>query len=252
MTIGSYLLPPILMRFKREHPGAEIVVRLGDRDIVCGDVLSGAADYGVLIARGIPPGVELDIVGTDKMVFICSPSHHLAGRQRVSMAELADEAFILAPSGSSYRKVIDEVLTQHGLQKVAVHMELDSDEGLKRGVLQGLGIGLALRSGVEWELEQGVICEVDLDSAPILVDVGLIYHPRQRESPMLEAFRRYLSEQLREHLRDRNGVDGSSNPTQEGPPVADDHRTLEVGNGQSEAGSQGPARRAARRLAHHR
>jgi DNA-binding transcriptional LysR family regulator len=168
------------------------------------------------------------------------------------MATLAEEAFILAPTGSSYRKVIDEVLAQHGLQKVAVHMELDSDEGQKRGVLQGLGIGLGLRSAVEWELEQGVICEVHVDSAPILVDVGLIYHPRQRESPMLAEFRKYLSEQLREHFRGRDGVADDASTTQLQASPVDGHHTLPAGNGQSEAGSQGPARRATRRLAHHR
>src|SRR5437763_1524944 len=29
ITIGSHVLPPILSRFKREHGGAEIVVRIG-------------------------------------------------------------------------------------------------------------------------------------------------------------------------------------------------------------------------------
>src|SRR5436190_6741338 len=31
MTVGSYVLPKILSRVKREHPGAEIVLRLGER-----------------------------------------------------------------------------------------------------------------------------------------------------------------------------------------------------------------------------
>lgn len=252
MTIGSYLLPPILGRFKREHPGAEIVVRLADRDVVCSDILSGAIDYGVFIARGIPPGLEVKVVGTDEMVFICAPSHRLARRRRVSMAELANEAFILAPTGSSYRKVIDEVLAQFGLEKVSVHMELDSDEGLKRGVLQGLGIGLGLRSAVEWELEQGVIIEVPVDSAPLLVDLGLIYHPRQRESPMLEAFRGYLSDQLREHFSGRSGA-AASLPSRKGNgSLPDGNNSTKAGKEQGEAGPQKPPRRAAGRLANHR
>jgi len=253
MTMGSYVLPPILGRFKREHPGAEIVVRLADRDVVCGDILSGAVDFGILIARGIPHGLEVEVVGTDEMVFICAPSHRLARRRRVSMAELANEAFILAPTGSSYRKVIDEVLAQHGLEKVSVHMELDSDEGLKRGVLQGLGIGLGLRSAVEWELEQGVITEVPVDAAPLLVDVGLIYHPRQRESPMLEAFRRYLSDQLREHFSGRGGAAASLPSRGKGNgSLPDGNNSTKAGKEQGETGSQKPPRRAAGRLAHHR
>lgn len=204
MSVGSYLLPPILSRFKRAHPGAEIVVRLGDRDEVCADVLAGRVDCAVLIAREIPPGLEVEVVGTDEMVIICALSHRLAHRKRVSMSELAHEAFILAPRGSSYRKVIDDLLAEHGLKNLRVAMELDGSEGLKRGVQQGLGLGVALRSGLEWELEHGVVAEVAVADARLQVEMGLIYHPTQRESPMVQGFREYLSTQLQDHLAQPN------------------------------------------------
>jgi DNA-binding transcriptional LysR family regulator len=214
MTVGSYLLPPILSRFKRQHPEAEIVVRFGDWEAVCADLLSGAMDYGVLIARDLPVGLEMEIVGTDEMVFICAPAHHLANRARVSLAELASESFILAPKGSSYRRVIDDVLERYGLGGVSVHMELDGNEALKRGVLAGLGVGLGLRSAVGWEVEQGVVREVKIDSAPVSVDIGLLSGPHRRESPILEAFQRYFREQLRQYLSQ-----GSSRPTEAAQPV---------------------------------
>src|SRR5439155_13906416 len=102
MIVGSYLLPTILSRFKREHPEAEIVVRFGDWDAVCADLLSGAMEYGVLIARDLPVGLEMEIVGTDEMVFTCGPTHHLASRAQVPLAKLASESFILPPKDSSY------------------------------------------------------------------------------------------------------------------------------------------------------
>jgi len=200
VTIGSYLLPPILSRFKREHPDAEVVVRLGDRDEICSDVLTGTIDCGVLIAREIPAGLEVDVVGVEELVFICAPSHRFAGREVVRIEDLAEEPFIMAPKGSAYRKVVDDLLQKHGLHKVSVHMELDGAEGLMRAVQQGVGIGLALRSGVEWELEQGVVNQVQVDSVRLLLDMGLIYHARQRESVMLQEFKQYLREQLHQHF----------------------------------------------------
>jgi DNA-binding transcriptional LysR family regulator len=200
VTIGSYLLPPILSRFKRDHPDAEVVVRLGDRDEICADVLSGTISCGVLIAGEIPSGLEVDIIGTEELVFICAPSHRFADRELVRKEDLVEEPFIMAPKGSSFRKVIDDLLEDHGLHKLSVHMELDGAEGLMRGVQQGIGIGLALRSGVEWELEQGVVRQVHVDSVSLLVDMGVIYHARQRESAILEEFKQYLREQLHQHF----------------------------------------------------
>jgi DNA-binding transcriptional LysR family regulator len=63
MTIGSHVLPPILSRFKRQHAGAEIVVRLGERPEICADILSGTIDCGVVVAREIPPELTVEVLG---------------------------------------------------------------------------------------------------------------------------------------------------------------------------------------------
>jgi DNA-binding transcriptional LysR family regulator len=250
VTIGSYLLPPILSRFKRQHPEAEVVVRLGDRDEICSDVLSGNIDCGVLIAREIPPGLEVDVVGTEELVFVCAPSHRFASREIVPIAELANEPFIMAPKGSSYRKVIDDLLEDHGLHHVTIHMELDGAEGLMRGVQQGLGIGLGLRSGVEWELEQGAISEVHVDATPLLVDMGLVYHGRQRESGTLQEFRQYLREQLREHFQRWEAADFAAPVNGHAPQNGTNgNRTNE--RDPSEGQPAKPARRTAGRSADH-
>jgi len=247
VTIGSYLLPPILSRFKREHPEAEVVVRLGDRDEICSDVLTGTIDCGVLIAREIPPGLEVDVVGIEELVFICAPSHRFAERDIVRIEDLAEEPFIMAPKGSAFRKVIDDLLQQHGLHKVSVHMELDGAEGLMRAVQQGVGIGLALRSGVEWELEQGVVNQVHVGSLRLLLDMGLIYHARQRESDMLQEFKQYLREQLHEHFNRWDRSDPNA------PALANGTNGLSAnGKDASERRATQPAGGDPRRSADHR
>lgn len=251
VTIGSYLLPPILSRFKREHPEAEVVVRLGDRDEICSDVLSGTINCGVLIAREIPPGLEVDVIGTEELVFICAPSHRFADRDLVRIEDLGQEPFIMAPKGSSFRKVIDDLLEQHGLHKLSVHMELDGAEGLMRGVQQGIGIGLALRSGVEWELEQGVVRQVHVDSTRLLVDMGVIYHARQSESAILQEFKQYLREQLHEHFHrwELAGLEAPAN----GHPIENGTNGASAnGKDRVERRSEKPAGRGAGRSPHHR
>jgi DNA-binding transcriptional LysR family regulator len=200
ITIGSHVLPPILSRFKREHGGAEIVVRISERHEVCADILSGAVDCGVLIARDIPSELDLEVLGAEEMVFICAPTHRLARCKLAGVAELRAEPFVLAPSGSGYRRVIDELLAEQGLRDVSVLMELDGADSTKRAVQQGLGISVALRSGVEWELEHGLLKEVATGPRP-LVELGLVLHPKRRLSPIIQAFVVYLREQLRAQLR---------------------------------------------------
>lgn len=200
MTVGSYILPPILTHFKQLHPGADFKVEVADRDDLCTGVLTGRIDCAVLIAREIPNGLQTEVLGQDEMVFICAPSHRLAHRKRVYAAELAGEPFIIAPKNSSYRRIIDDILTSQGLESVSVFMELDAAEGVKRGVQQGLGIGLALRSGVGWEIEHGLLCEIPSPGPTPSVELGLIYRPRLNLSPMLSTFMEYLRDELPKQL----------------------------------------------------
>jgi DNA-binding transcriptional LysR family regulator len=200
MTVGSYVLPRILNGFKREHPRAEIVLRLGERDEIGTDILSGAIDCGVMIARQIPPGLEAEGLGSEDMVLIGPADHPLAGLDEVSVQDLANEPFITAPRGSTFRRIMDELLAQKGFGEVNVLMEVDNTEGVKRGVQQGLGFALQLRTGVQWELEHGVLAEIHLPPPPFTVELGLVRRPRQRLSPIIEELITYLRKQLHEHL----------------------------------------------------
>jgi hypothetical protein len=95
---------------------------------------------------------------------------------------------------------MDELLAQKGFGEVNVLMEVDNTEGVKRGVQQGLGFALQLRTGVQWELEHGVLAEIHLPPPPFTVELGLVRRPRQRLSPIIEELITYLRKQLHEHL----------------------------------------------------
>ncbi len=201
MTIGSHVLPPILSRFKRQNPTAEIVVRLGERSEVCAEIANGGVDCGVVIAREIPSDLDVEVVGVEEILFIAAPTHPLAGRTHLEIEDLVGQPFILAPRGSSYRKVIDDLLAEQGLANVPVLMELDGADSVKRAVQQGLGLGVALRSSVEWEIEHGLLQELMLVGPRPHVEIGLVFAPRRRNgSTITQAFVDYLRDQLREQL----------------------------------------------------
>jgi len=200
VTIGSYILPPILTRFKQLHPGVDYGYKQADRDELVSDVMAGVLDCAVLIARQLPTGLAVEVLGSEDMVFICAPSHPLANRKRICPQDLANEPFIIAPRNSSYRRIVDELLASQGLKDVSVFMELDAGEGAKRSVQQGLGIGVAMRSGVDWEIAHGLLREIKLPGPTALVEIGMIYRPRQNVSPMVLAFMDYLREQVGAHL----------------------------------------------------
>ncbi|MBM2809461.1 MAG: LysR family transcriptional regulator [Chloroflexi bacterium] len=206
MTLGSYVLPPILSPFKREHAEAEIVVRLGERAEICNEIESGTIDCAVLIARDIPSQLDVETVGREEVIFMCAPSHRLATHDSVSVEELLNESFVMAPKGTSYRRAIDGLLQANGLGNLPVHMQLDGAEGIKRAAQQGLGIGIGFRLGAEWELQHGLLCELRIPSVELHLELGLVHGAPSSLSPMAQEFLSYLRQALTTSLSPaRNG-----------------------------------------------
>jgi DNA-binding transcriptional LysR family regulator len=175
----------------------------------------------------------MEVVGTEPMIFIVAPSHKLAHRKRRPTArELADEPFVVAPKGTGYRQITDQVLAGQGIENVRVLMEVGVVESIKGAVQEGIAVGVTLRSAVAWEIEQGWLCEVEPPRGRTMVDLALVYRPHRQASPMLQAFLGAL----------RMGLSEQQGETQ----------TEGRGDGRSQPGDQPASGATARRLAHSR
>lgn len=199
MALGSHVLPQIINRFKRDHPGAEIVVRLADRPSLSEELLAGTIDVGVHIAGEVPAGLDVETVGNERMVLICAPSHHLAGRTDMTPEELAEEWFVVPPQGYGYRTVIDQILAEQGLKDIRILMEVGVIESIKCFVEEGSGIGVMLLSSASAELERGLLAEIEAPREPMNVDLVLVRRPHRDGSPLLESFVELLRQGIQEH-----------------------------------------------------
>jgi DNA-binding transcriptional LysR family regulator len=102
----------------------------------------------------------------DQLVLIAGPSHRLADRRQVRLADLAGEALILFGRSASFRDDTEAIFHQAGVVPGSI-MELDNIEAAKKMVERGLGISLVPASVVAAELAAGALTELDLgDAAP--------------------------------------------------------------------------------------
>ncbi|MBI4214182.1 MAG: LysR family transcriptional regulator [Chloroflexi bacterium] len=200
MALGSHVLPPIIHRFKRDHPGAEIVVRLANLHELSEEALAGAIDVGVHIAGEVPAGLEVETVGTERLVFVCAPNHKLAHCSVVTAEDLSKESFVLPPEGFSFRRVTDQVLAEQGITDVRVLMEVGFIESIKSALEHG-GVAVLAHSAVAAEFERRYLCEIPAPKGRPKVNLVLVRRPHRDSSPMLETFVDELRQGLQEHSR---------------------------------------------------
>jgi DNA-binding transcriptional LysR family regulator len=199
-SIGLHQLPPYVTRFMKAHPRVKVHVEYSRTDKVCDACVEGTVDFGIVafpLRRSnlaVVPWLE------EPLVLACAPSHRLARRRSVRLAELGGEPFIAFERDIPTRKTIDRVLRTH---RVAVDtvMEFDNVETIKRSVEVGTGLSILPATTVRREVKSGMLATPALVEGPFTREVGVVYRRGRVLGAAAQAFVRLLTEPARLRLR---------------------------------------------------
>ena len=164
-TIAEYMLPALLGDFKAQYPSVNIHLKVSNTEGVVAMVENNVIDLGVVEAPVSNKNLVVEPCRIDQLVAIAPPHHPLAGKQKVTIAELLEYPFICREEGSGTREVINEYVNHSGISSNDVNtcMELGSPEAIKGAVEAGLGISILSRTTVVKELRLGTLVSVPLD-----------------------------------------------------------------------------------------
>ncbi|MFG0275765.1 MAG: LysR family transcriptional regulator [Phycisphaerales bacterium] len=146
-TALTYLLPPVVSRFRVAHPNLRFFVREAGSRAVAEAVLSGELDLGLVTLPVDVPGRDDLLVlpwVEDELRLITPPGHAMGARKSFRWKDLAGEPMVGFEAGSAVRAVIDKAASEHGVA-LSVVMELRSIESIKHMVAAGIGVGLVSR-----------------------------------------------------------------------------------------------------------
>jgi DNA-binding transcriptional LysR family regulator len=95
-TAGASLVAPAVARFRHEHPGVQVELKLTDPEDPLPDVKEGRADLAIVVRTGEPgpEGVRLVHLLDDPYRAVLPKGHRLAGRRTLDLADLADEPWV--------------------------------------------------------------------------------------------------------------------------------------------------------------
>lgn len=172
-TIGEYLLPSLLGRFKKEIPEMKVTLTIKNTPNVLEDLANDVIDLALVEGLVENESLLVEKFADDELILICSPEHPWAGKVQVD--ELLNERMIMRESGSGTRLVVENILRKHGiLEKINGYMELGSTQAIKGAVEAGLGISILPRLTVAREIDLGVLKEVDIEGVTIKRNLWLV------------------------------------------------------------------------------
>lgn len=189
-TVGNYILPRLLARFRERVPAAQLQLQIGNTREVVTAVRDFDADLGLIEG----PCHASDIVVLpwleDELVIVASPTHPLAKaakRGKLTPKQLSQSCWLLREPGSGTREAVEQALLPH-LVDLQSTMTLGSSESIKNAVAEGLGVSCLSRYVVQ-DLAAADRLSVLATRLPRLTRrLTIVHHRRKLLSESLRGF----------------------------------------------------------------
>jgi len=203
-SVGLHDMSRCMQDFMRRYPKAKVRLEYLRPNKVYDAVLNSEVDLGI-ISYPVPSS-DLSVVPlrSEKMILVCHPRHHLAGRSAVTAEHLADEDFVAFDRDLMIRKEIDRYLRQRSVS-IRVVMEFDNIETIKQAVEIGAGLSILPEPTVSRESEAGLLAAVRLIAPQLQRPIAIIHRQRKVFTPAATKFVELLREVQQNHHEDTDG-----------------------------------------------
>ena len=187
-SISVHLLPKLADAFLSQYPGIHLEVKCERSKSLLADLKDRKLDLALLSFRPEDAEVESKFVLQDELVLITSPAHVLAGRGRVCIKDLSEEALMVmdVSESSPWHRKIAEAFVQFQIP-LKLTVENAPIETIKKMVGIGLGVGFVPLMAVREERDNGVLAIVDVDGFHLERSVWLVRR-RAVQSPAAKVF----------------------------------------------------------------
>jgi DNA-binding transcriptional LysR family regulator len=185
-STSLYLLKHI-EQYRRLYPKVKVQVRRSLSSKVPAQLIDGDLELGVISYDPADERLVSEVIYTDHLAFVVSPSHRFAKHKNVSITELGMETFIAHNVLSPYREVVLREFQRH---KVPLNMdvEMPTIETIRKLVQRNEGVAFLPKMCVEQELEQKTLREVEVDEMDVDRKIRLVYPAKRALSHAAKAF----------------------------------------------------------------
>lgn len=137
-SVSCHWLPGVIRQFWAEHPNVQLVLHQGDYTSICEWVRIGAVDFGFVNPEAVR-GLETLVIKSGEFRAVFPAGHPLAGKEAVSLQDLAEEPYLLLEEGA-YSEPL-EAFQRAGIQP-NVRLTIHDDYSILSMVEQELGYSI--------------------------------------------------------------------------------------------------------------
>ncbi len=185
-AMSSYVLPPLLQRFRRSFPDVDLFVQSGNTISLLDRLEKGLLDLALLISPDLVegPGFRVHAHWDFEMVLV---SHVRQAPRECHLAELEKFPFILYQKGSRMEESVDRYFAANDF-KPRVNMRFDNAEAIKAMTQAGLGISMLPLWIVDTDVKSGRLAAIRQKEAPLFSKIALLSRKSSYVPQAIQAF----------------------------------------------------------------
>ncbi|GAB4179130.1 MAG: LysR substrate-binding domain-containing protein [Thalassobaculales bacterium] len=173
----------IMRRFAGQNPDVRLNMVRRRSDEQSQAVANRRLDAGFTVRHRFSPSVEVFVMSREPLVAVLPHGHRLADRPRLSIADLADEPFIVGER-STWQIFLPEIESFCARAGYAPRIRLEANEGQTLFSFVAMGLGVTLYPECA-RLAQPPGCAIrEFDQDPPLIETFAI-HRRDEQDPMI-------------------------------------------------------------------
>lgn len=175
ITIGNYLLPKYVEKFKKLHPNMEVQVIIANSDTIEENLIKNNIDLALIEGIIHSPYLKSIHFKEDELVLICGLSHTLALKDEIELDDIKNEDLLLREKGSAGREICDGLFATNGIE-INILWESTSTQAIVRAVKSGLGLSILPYLLVKDNIERGEVKVIKIKDVSLKRNFSIIYH----------------------------------------------------------------------------
>jgi DNA-binding transcriptional LysR family regulator len=185
LTIGNYVVVPIMARFMRETPGFVVTLDVANTEAIAHRVLNFEIDVGLVEGDTTDPDLVVTAFRDDELVVFAGSQDPLARKATLSDDDLRGATWIVREHGSGTRQAFERAM-RGILPELRLGLELQHTEAIKSAVEAGLGVGCLSRIALEDAFRQGTLVPCSVPHRDFRRQFYAVLHRQKHVSPAIE------------------------------------------------------------------
>jgi DNA-binding transcriptional LysR family regulator len=194
---AASFLPTAVQKFKKEHPGVQVVLKIQSNSNLERQLLERELDLALVSWPPHSPQLRSETYLEEQIVAIAPPNHPLAKKRGVTLRMLGKEPLVASDSGIGTRDMVEQRFARKGVPfvpTIQISAQIGARDAIRNAVASGLGIGFIAHCHVTADVEAGRVKILNVPELNLKRVIYIVTHKNRPVAPLVQAFKSFLQQ----------------------------------------------------------